>query len=376
MEDHIQINEGAYPLLKFFELQRDWLRFDEMRILSNRMGEEIARGIEENLYKLIDEEFGDFPGIAESLKHIYVPVKYRDHRDKEIEPQHKSSLRKKSVYVVLGRNPRIEDPYRSIGEVEHLIGSAKKDGAEKIYLVAPFMPFGRQERKTRGRTPISAKDFIDKMDILGVDGYITMDLHAGAIEGFTRNPVVHLNSRRVIMDYIRENIDTSNSAFAGPDYGAYERNYSYAVAFGKGMKDMVEVRKRKNALNVPESQISYSPDLNGKKILAFDDMIDSGSTIENLWREVRSRGASELHVFATHGIFSDPAPKRFKNSGIKVYCTNTIPHTKDFIEENSDWLTIIDIYPDIAEAIFRMQMGKSISESERLFPKEFYGDSK
>lgn len=243
----------------------------------------------------------------------------------------------------------------SIMELLLLIDAVKRSSASKITAVIPYYGYGRQDRKDQPRVPISAKLIADLLTVAGANRILTMDLHAGPIQGFFNIPVDHLYAMPVLLDYIKKQ-QVSDMVIVSPDAGGVER----ARAFAKRLNSSLAIiDKRRESPNQAEV-INIIGDVKGKHALLFDDMIDTAGTIVQTAQTCLENGALSVWAGCTHPVLSGPALERLEGSCLReVVVTNTIPlNGKD---QYCSKLKALTVAPLLGEAILRIHREESVT---------------
>ncbi|KAD3515229.1 ribose-phosphate diphosphokinase [Arthrobacter yangruifuii] len=228
------------------------------------------------------------------------------------------------------------------------VDALKRASAKRITVVSPFYPYARQDKKGRGREPISARLIADLYKTAGADRIMSVDLHTSQIQGFFDGPVDHLMAIPLLADYIRTRVDVSNVTVVSPDTGRVRVAEQWAERLGGS--PLAFVHKSRD-LTVPNQAVSKQVvgQVQGRTCVLIDDMIDTGGTIAGAVRVLKEAGAKDVIIAATHAVFSDPAARTLAESGAReVVVTNTlpIPAAKRF-----EQLTVLSIAPLIARAI-------------------------
>jgi len=243
----------------------------------------------------------------------------------------------------------------SIMELLLLIDAVKRSSASRITAVIPYYGYGRQDRKDQPRVPISAKLIADLITAAGANRILTMDLHAGPIQGFFNIPVDHLYAMPVLLDYIKKQ-DISDLVIVSPDAGGVER----ARAFAKRLNSSLAIiDKRRESPNQAEV-MNIIGDVQGKNALLFDDMIDTAGTIVQTAQTCMDKGALSAWAGSTHAVLSGPALERLQASCLReVMVTNTIPlNGKDL---QCPKLKTLTVAPLLGEAILRIHREESVT---------------
>jgi len=234
--------------------------------------------------------------------------------------------------------------------MEHLImvDALKRASAKRITVVLPFYGYGRQDKKHRGREPISARLVADLFKTAGADRLITVDLHADQIQGFFDGPVDHLMALPLLADYVREKYGDQDIAMVSPDAGRIKVAERWSHRLGGVPLAFIHKTRRTDIANEVVANRVVG-DVSGKICVLTDDMIDTGGTIVKAAEACMDAGAAGVVIAATHAILSDPAVDRLKNSpAVEVVVTDTLPIPA---EKQFDKLTILSIAPVLSRAI-------------------------
>ncbi len=237
-----------------------------------------------------------------------------------------------------------------------MMDALKRASAAKIIAVIPYYGYARQDRKAAPRTPITSKLVADLITTAGADRVVTVDLHAGQIQGFFNIPVDNLYAAPVIVEYIKKEFDGQNIIMVSPDAGGTERARAFAKRIGC---TLAVIDKRRSAPNVAEV-MHVIGDVRDKVCILLDDMIDTAGTLTHGAKALKQHGASKIYACATHGVLSGPAIERINGSDItQVVLTNTI-QLGDKAEQSSK-IRILSVAPLLAEAIRRIHEDESVS---------------
>ncbi len=272
--------------------------------------------------------------------------------DGEINVQINENVRGYDVFVV---QPTCMPVNNNIMELLLMIDALKRASAKKITAVIPYYGYARQDRKAQPRVPISARLIADLLSSIGVSRVLTVDLHAGQIQGFFDIPVDHLYASPVLSSYLK-NKYTNNTVVVSPDAGGVER----ARAFAKRLNaSLAIVDKRREKANVSEV-MNVIGDVNGMDAILFDDMIDTAGTITQAALAIKENGAKRVIAACAHAVLSGPALERINDSVLEeVVCTNTIP-MQDKVEKCSK-LTVLSVANLLGQAIQRIHDETSVS---------------
>jgi ribose-phosphate pyrophosphokinase len=229
-----------------------------------------------------------------------------------------------------------------------MIDALKRGSAKRITAVVPFYPYARQDKKHRGREPISARLVADLFKTAGADRIVTVDLHTDQIQGFFDGPVDHMRGQNLLTGYIKDNYAGADMVVVSPDSGRVRVAEKWADAMG-GVP-LAFIHKTRDP-RVPNQVVSNRVvgEVQGRTCVLIDDMIDTGGTIAGAVKLLRDDGAKDVVIAATHGVLSDPASERLSQSGAKeVIVTNTLPIGE---EKRFPQLTVLSIAPLLATTI-------------------------
>jgi ribose-phosphate pyrophosphokinase len=237
--------------------------------------------------------------------------------DAEIFVQIDENIRGQDVFVV---QPTSQPANDHLMELLIMVDALRRASAGRVTAVIPYYGYARQDRKEAGRTPITAKLVADLLHASGVERVLTMDLHAGQIQGFFNMPVDNLYATPTLLGAIRQQ-DTSNVVIISPDVGGVVRARSYAKRLDA---DLAIIDKRRPAANVAEVH-NIIGEVVGKDCIIVDDMVDTAGTLTKAADALLERGANSVIAVCSHGVLSGPAVERIQNSGLsKLIITDTI----------------------------------------------------
>ncbi|HEX2241517.1 MAG TPA: ribose-phosphate diphosphokinase [Actinomycetota bacterium] len=243
-----------------------------------------------------------------------------------------------------------------------MIDALKRASAKRITAVCPLYPYSRQDRKARGREPITAKLMADMYEAAGVDRMLSVDLHSGQIQGFFDVPFDHLTALPVLADYF-SNILEDDFVIVSPDSGGVRLADKWVEHFAEfddlsGQVAFLHKQRRRDVRNASETR-GVVGEVEGKVCVIVDDMIDTAGTLVNGVEALIAAGATEVYAAATHAILSDPAVDRIKNSSLReIVVTNTLPIPS---EKAIDKLVVLSIAPTIAQTIKAVFEEESVS---------------
>jgi len=292
--------------------------------------------------------------ISKYLKNRLVRSTIKKFSDGEIYIEINENIRGNSIFVIQSVSSPAND---NLMELLLSIDALKRSSAKNITAVIPYFGYARQDRKVVPRTSISAKLVSNLITKAGADRVVTIDLHAGQIQGFFDIPVDNLFATPIFARHIKKKIKNKNLICVAPDVGGTER----ARALGKFLNaGLAIIDKRRPAPGKSEvmNVVGY---VKGKTCIIVDDIIDSGGTIVNASNALIERGAKEVHVYVTHGVLSGKAVEKIKNSRIKrLIITDTIDNSHRVKgAKNIEILTISHL---VGEAIKRISNSTSVSD--------------
>jgi len=273
--------------------------------------------------------------------------------DGECRVEIKENVRGKDVYVIQS----ICYPSNThLMELLIMIDALKRASADQITAVIPYYGYARQDRKVSPRTPITAKLVSDLITTAGANRILTVDLHAGQIQGFFDIPVDNLFASSVQLPYIRATHGNHDSVIVSPDSGGVERARAFAKRLGAGL---AIIDKRRPKPNVSEV-MNVIGDIKGKKVIILDDLIDTAGTLTQAGEALYKGGASSIWACCTHPVLSGNAVSRLKESKIeKIIVTNTIPLNPQARELEK--IVVLSIADLLSEAIKRIYNKDSVS---------------
>ena len=282
--------------------------------------------------------------VAKELGTELVPAETRTFANGEIYARYGDSVRGCDAFVMQSHSAPINE---WLMEQLIMVDALKRASAKRITVVAPFYPYARQDKKGRGREPISARLIADLFKAAGADRIMSVDLHAAQIQGFFDGPVDHLFAMPVLLEHFQKLLDPESLTVVSPDMGRVRVADIWSDKLGA---PLAIIHKRRDP-KVP-NQVSVHEivgDVEGRVCLLVDDLIDTGRTIAKAAEALKHSGATRVVVAATHAVFSDPAVEVLQSDFIdQVVVTDTLP-----LEESKQWdrLTILPIAPLLARAI-------------------------
>lgn len=283
--------------------------------------------------------------VGKELSTGVLPTTAYDFANGEIYVRFNESVRGSDAFVIQSHTEPIN---QWVMEQLIMIDALKRASAKRITVVAPFYPYARQDKKHQGREPISAKLMADLFKTAGADRLMSVDLHAAQAMGFFDGPVDHLWAMPVLVDYVRTRVDLSKVAVVSPDAGRIRVAEKWANKLGGCPLAFVHKTRDTTRPNVAVANRVVG-DVSGRQCVLVDDLIDTGGTIAEAVKVLKSAGATDVMVVATHGVLSHPAAQRLQECGAReVVVTNTLPITA---AKRFEKLTVLSIAPLLARAI-------------------------
>jgi ribose-phosphate pyrophosphokinase len=285
---------------------------------------------------------------AEVAKHLNVsitPQSAYDFANGEIFVRFEESVRGCDAFVI---QSHCEPINQWVMEQLIMVDALKRASAKRITVIMPFYPYARQDKKHKGREPISARLIADLFKTAGADRIMTVDLHTAQIQGFFDGPVDHLFAQTLLAKYIKKAYGSENVTVVSPDAGRTKLAEKWADDLG-GVP-IAFIHKTRDPLK-PNDVVAKRVvgEVRGRLCVVIDDMVDTGGTIAKAVEQLVEEGAADVVVAASHGVLSGPAPKRLSESGAReVVFTNTLPIPEEKVFPQ---LTVLSIAPLLARAI-------------------------
>jgi len=310
-----------------------------MKIFSGRSNIKLAKGI----CKYLNVPLGD--------------LSIKEFSDGELSIIFKENIRNEDVFIIQSTNP----PTTNIWELLLILDAAKRASAKSVVAVIPYFGYGRQDRKDKPRAPISSRMFLDVISAVGVNRIVSMDLHSPQIQGFANVPFDHLYSRIALFDRLKKfNLNEDTGVVLAPDVGSAKMSQAYAKKLGMGFALIDKRRPKANHAEV----VNLIGDLDNKKVLIIDDMIDTAGTTCNAAEAAMNNGAISVTAIATHPVLSGPAIERLKKSKIeKIIVCDTIEIDEHKKNEKLEIVTVSDVF---GESIKRIVDGTSLSSMFKI----------
>lgn len=316
-------------------------RFDEMRIFAGNGNPALAQLISNR----VGVPLGDATIVKFSNENIFVKLN--------------ESVREKDVFVVQSLStPNLSD---RIMELLILLDACKRASAGRVTAVIPYYAYGRTDKKDQPRVPITARLLADMIQAAGAHQVLTIDLHAGQIQGFFSIPTDELTAMNLLVRYWADK-GWDDLIVVSPDVGFAKRARNFAEAIGAPLaiaeKRRVQHLGRRDDNHSSPEILNLIGDVQGKRCLIVDDEIATGGSIMEVVRLLQREGAREIHACCVHAVFAANAAERLKNSGIvEIVTTDTLPLPAD---KRWPGLTVLSVSPLIAEVIQRIHSGVSV----------------
>lgn len=309
---------------------------DELEIFTGNANPALAREVAEHLQvKLSQVDVGRFP-------------------DGEVMVEVRENVRGGDVFVI---QSICTPPNENLMELLLMMDALRRASAKRVTAVIPYFGYSRQDRKVAPRVPISAKLVADLITTSGASRVLTVDLHAGQIQGFFNIPVDNLYAMPVLISYLRKRLDGQNISVVSPDAGGVERARAFARRLNANLAIIDKRRQRASEI----AGMRLVGEVKDTVAVLVDDMIDTAGTITEAAKVVSAAGATEVFAVATHPILSDPACDRLSKSIIKeIIATNTIP-LRAKAQAELHKLKMLSVAPLIAEAVRRIHNEESVS---------------
>lgn len=274
--------------------------------------------------------------------------------DGEIQVEFKENVRGMDVFVIQSTCRPVND---NLVELLIMIDALKRASASRVTAVMPYYGYARQDRKVASRAPITAKLVADIITAAGADRVLTIDLHAGQIQGFFDIPVDHLYALPIMAEAIRAELPTNECTVVSPDAGGVERARAFAKRLGSNLAIIDKRRSKPNESEV----MNVIGDVAGRDAILLDDMVDTAGTLVKAAQALDKAGARNIYAACTHAVLSGEAIERINQSGIrKLYVADTIP--TDEKEARCPKLQVESVAPLLGEAISRIHREVSVSE--------------
>jgi ribose-phosphate pyrophosphokinase len=292
--------------------------------------------------------------IASYLKIPLTSCNVKRFADMEVFVEILENVRGEDVFIIQSTSYPAND---HLMELLILIDALKRSSARRITAVIPYFGYARQDRRSSGRTPISAKLVANLITNAGADRVLTIDLHAGQIQGFFDIPTDNLFAAPVIVNNIKDSFDINNVTVVSPDVGGVVRARLIAERIGGAPLAIVDKRRDKPGQSEVMNIIG---DVEGRSCILVDDIVDSGGTLCNAASKLLESGANDVSAYITHGVLSGEAVKKIETSDLKnLIISDTIYN--ESIQNGSKKIKLISVAQLLGEAILRTSNEESVS---------------
>ena len=283
-------------------------------------------------------------------------IQFNEFSDGEMQPVIKESVRGSFVFLMQSTNP----PSDNLFELLLVMDAARRASADYITAVIPYFGYARQDRKDKPRVSIASKMVANLLVSAGANRIMTMDLHAGQIQGFFYIPVDHLQSDAIFIPYFEKHQDMSNVIFASPDVGGVKRAREYAQYFETKLVICDKYRERANEV----AGMTVIGDVEGADVILVDDLVDTAGTLCKAAQALIDKGAKSVKAICTHPVLSGPAYERIRDSKLsKLYVCDTLPLKKD---KDTSKIEVLSVAKLFSRAIRNVHEHRSIA---KLFMK-------
>ncbi len=268
------------------------------------------------------------------------------------------SARGQDVYVIQSISRPIHE---NIMELLIMLQTLRLDSAGRITAVVPYLAYARSDKKDQPRVPITARLMADMIEVAGADRYMTLDLHAGQIQGFFSIPGDVLTAFHIITDYVIDMLDHyHNPVVVTADLGFAKKGRNFANDLNVPLA-LIEKRRAKRGDNT--EALNLVGDVEDRDVILVDDEIDTAGSASQAIELLKERGARDISLTCVHPVFSPPAADRLAKLPIKeIICTDTLPIAPDVLTKLGDRLKVLSVAPLLGEVILRAHEGRSVGE--------------
>jgi ribose-phosphate pyrophosphokinase len=297
------------------------------------------------------------PGLAQNISdYIGVPItpwEIIEFANENLLIRLNSSVRGQDVYLIQSHSKPV---HRNIMESLIAVDCFKRDSAARITLVAPYLAYSQSDKKDQPRVPIAARLLADMIEVAGADRWMTLDLHAGQIQGFYKIPGDSLTAFHILVDYFRRK-NLTNAVVVTPDLGFAKRGRNYAAKLNL---PLAFVEKRRQGDSADREALTLIGRVEGRDVIIADDLVDTAGSIAGAVKLVKQQGARDVYLSFVHPVLSDPATDRLKSLPLKeIVCTDTVPIPERKRLPNMTILTVAEL---LGEVIIRSHEGRSVGE--------------
>ncbi len=268
------------------------------------------------------------------------------------------SARGQDVYIIQGTNRPV---HRNIMELLIMLQTLKLDSAGRITAVVPYLAYARSDKKDQPRIPITARLMTDMIEVAGADRYMTLDLHAGQIQGFFSIPGDVLTAFHILTKYLLELCpNLENPTVVTTDLGFAKKGRNLAEDLNVTLA-LIEKRRAKSGDKT--EALNVVGEISGSDVILVDDVVDTAGSVEQAVNLLKEKGAKNIYMVFVHAVFSDPAVERLSKLPItKIITTDTIPIQEDKLSILGDKIEILSVAPLLGEVILRAHEGRSVGE--------------
>lgn len=297
------------------------------------------------------------PGLAERIStYIGVPAspwEIIDFPNENLLIRLNASVRGQDVYLIQSHTKPV---HRNIMETLIAIDCFKRDSAGRITLVAPYLAYSQSDKKDQPRVPIASRLLADMIEVAGADRWMTLDLHAGQIQGFYKIPGDSLTAFHILVEYFRKK-NLSNAVVVTPDLGFAKRGRNYAAELNL---PLAFIEKRRTGDGDDREALTLIGQVQDKDVIIVDDLVDTAGSIAGAFETVKQHGAKDVYLSFVHPVLSDPAAERLRALPFKeIVCTDTIPIPVSKLMPNINILSVAEL---LGEVIIRSHEGRSVGE--------------
>ena len=302
------------------------------------------------------------PDLSEKISsHLNVPLSGRDviqFSNGNLWVRLQNSVRGQDVYVIQTTNAPV---HRNLMELLIMLQTLRLDSAGRVTAVIPYLAYARSDKKDMPRVPITARLVADMIEVAGADRYMTLDLHAGQIQGFFSIPGDVLTAFHIHIEYMQKVFPTlKDPVVVAADLGFAKKGRNYAASIGAPIA-FVEKRRRGN--NDDAEALTLIGNVTDCDVIIVDDEIDTAGSMSQAVKLVHSLGARDIYLVSVHAVLSDPAVERLVTLPVKqIITTDTVPITPDKLKKLDNKLTILSVAPLLGEVILRAHEGRSVGE--------------
>ncbi len=298
---------------------------------------------------------------AEIAAYLGIPLSGRDvisFPNENILVKLHSSVRGKDTYVIQTTSRPV---HRNLMELLIMLQTLRLDSAARITAVAPYLCYARSDKKDQPRVPITARLIADMIDIAGADRYMTLDLHAGQIQGFFSIPGDELTAFHILVEYITDLYpELHEPVVVAADLGFAKKGRNFAAQINA---PIAFVEKRRGSNNSRPEALTLIGEVKGRDVIVVDDEVDTGGSVSRAVELVKEQGARNVYLVFVHPVLSHPAVDRLARLPIReIITTNTIPVREEALQRLGDRLTVLSVAELLGEVILRAHEGRSVGE--------------